>query len=163
MTNDAYSENDHWMRVNQKGFTLIQLIVVIIILGIISTIAIVHYQDIIGHSRSSALRSNLGGIRESITIWQMDQIVKTGNETYPNCDDIMTPDEVLQFGVPTNPYQDKNKAPDSVVEGTNRGEIAGERGGYAYKSSTGEIWAKTNSDIQPTCKNPEGKLYENTW
>ncbi|MCP4583085.1 MAG: prepilin-type N-terminal cleavage/methylation domain-containing protein [candidate division Zixibacteria bacterium] len=148
---------------NSNGFTLIELVVTIVILAILGTGAITHYQDITGASRESSLKGSLGGLRESISIWHMHRIVTTGYNNYPSIAALMLPNEVCQAGIPSNPYQDPSNAPDSIVEGTTMGDIVGERGGYAYNPTTGEIWANTNTDIQPTCKNPAGKLGENNW
>ncbi len=50
-----------------------------------------------------------------------------------------------------------------IVAGVTNGETVGTRGGWFYNPATGEVWANTNTDIQPTCKNPSGKLGECEW
>ncbi len=148
---------------NQRGFTLIELVIIIVILGILSTAAVVHYQDLAGSSKTSALRASLATVRESLSIWRMSQIVKTGSDSYPSSNVLMTSGEVLAYGVPPNPYQSEGSAPDSVVEGVAMGVVVGTRGGYAYNPATGDIWANTDTDVPVTCKNLEGKLHENLW
>ncbi len=145
------------------GFTLIEMIVVIVTLGILSTAVVVHYQDLAGSTKTNALLSSLGAFREGLSCWRMTNIIKTGSDGYPDVVTISTSGEVLAQAIPRNPYQSEDNAPDSIVTGVEKGVIVGTRGGWAYNPTTGEIWANTNSDVGATCQNPEGKLYENTW
>ncbi len=147
----------------QAGFTLIELVIILVIVGVLSGAAMVHYQDIAGQANKGALKSSLGGIRSAISAWQMNNIVKTGSADYPSLLTLSIPGEVLLFSFPKNSYQSDANAPDSIVTGATRGTVVGTRGGWAYNPSTGEIWANTNTDIPPTCKNLAGKLNENTW
>ncbi|MCP4686080.1 MAG: prepilin-type N-terminal cleavage/methylation domain-containing protein [bacterium] len=148
---------------DQAGFTLIELIIVLVVVGILSSGAVVHYQDFLGHAKTGTLKSTLGATREAIVSWQMCNIVKTGSDDYPSLEVLSSPGEVVLMGIPSNPYQSADNAADSIVAGTAKGTVVGARGGWAYNPETGEFWANTNTDIQATCKNPAGKLNENTW
>jgi prepilin-type N-terminal cleavage/methylation domain-containing protein len=44
---------------NQKGFTLIELVIIIVILGILAAVAIPKYQDITSEAREAAARGVL--------------------------------------------------------------------------------------------------------
>lgn len=50
---------------NKGGFTLIELVMIIIILGILAAVAIPKYVDLTGDARRSAIKAGLGGIKSA--------------------------------------------------------------------------------------------------
>jgi len=66
----------------KKGFTLIELIMVIVILGILGAIAIPKYVDLAGNARSSAGIGAAGAIRAALAIKYADNAVG-GSAAYP--------------------------------------------------------------------------------
>lgn len=130
---------------NQKGFTLIELVIIIVVLGILAAVAIPKYQNITAEANQAATRSSLGGLRSGITIFYANAAVTTGTATWPLLSDVETIGTVMEQVIPKNPYQTSTNAPDSIVTGVTKGTIVGARGGWAYKASTGEIWPNTNT------------------
>ena len=55
-------------RKNKKGFTLIELIIIIIILGILAAVAIPRYLDMRQDAVNATVRGILGGMRGANTI-----------------------------------------------------------------------------------------------
>jgi MSHA pilin protein MshA len=129
------------------GFTLIELILIIVVLGILATVAIAKYQDVATDAKQSACRSALGGLRGGISTWYSKQAVTNGTAAWPPIDTLRHVGSVLSGQIPPNPFQEMDQAPDSIVTGVTRGVTVGTRGGWAYKASTGEIWANTNTAI----------------
>jgi type IV pilus assembly protein PilA len=132
-------------KLNERGFTLIELVIIIVILGILAAVAIPKYKDITAKAKESAARAALGGLRSGITIWYANQAVNTGTASWPAIDSLRTSGAVMEQSIPKNPYQSDASAPDSIVTGVTKGLVVGTRGGWAYKASTGEIWPNTNS------------------
>ncbi len=59
-------------RVAKKGFTLIELMIVVAIIGILAAIAIPKFADLITKSKESAAKGSLGSIRGATTIYYSD-------------------------------------------------------------------------------------------
>ncbi|HSH00810.1 MAG TPA: prepilin-type N-terminal cleavage/methylation domain-containing protein [candidate division Zixibacteria bacterium] len=129
---------------NQRGFSLIELVIIIVILGILAAVAIPKYQDITSEAREASARAALGGIRSAVMIYYANQAVTTGSATWPTLATLETAGSVMEHGIPKNPYQVDANAPDSVVTGVTKGVTVGARGGWAYNDATGELWPNTS-------------------
>jgi len=65
---------------NQKGFTLIELVVVIVILGILAAVAVPKFIDIQSDARISSVEGMAGGIRSAVSLARAQYLV-TGDNT----------------------------------------------------------------------------------
>ena len=54
---------------NQKGFTLIELVMVILLLGILAAVAIPRFWDLGGKADEAAANGGLGGIKSGLSIY----------------------------------------------------------------------------------------------
>jgi MSHA pilin protein MshA len=129
---------------NDRGFTLIELVIIIVILGILAAVAIPQYQNMSSEAREAQCRALLGSLRSGVTIFYANQAVTTGTAVWPTVAELETANTVMAQGIPPNPYVDEANAPDSVVTGVTRGVTVGARGGWAYNPTTGEIWANSS-------------------
>jgi len=148
---------------NERGFTLIEIIIVIAVIGIIFSVAAPAYQDMQTDARRSACKGALGGLRSGIEGWELAAALQTGSAAWPPIDSLRTSGVVMLHAIPPNPFQARENAPDSIVTGTTRGVTVGTRGGWAYNPSTGEIWANTNTVIGESGCAGETTIGENTW
>ena len=135
-------------QVNQKGFTLVEIVIIIVVLGILAAVAIPKYQNITGEAKEAACRAALGSLRSAITIYYANAAVKTGTATWPTIDDLRTVGVVMEQSIPENPYAEF--APDSIVTGATPDSTVGTRGGWAYLAATGEIWPNTSVSNENT-------------
>jgi prepilin-type N-terminal cleavage/methylation domain-containing protein len=147
----------------QSGFTLVEIIIVIVVIGVLSTVAVPKYQDLALQSKSNACKASLMAFREGINLWRVNGIIKTGVAAWPAIDTLRTVDLVMSHQIPPNPFQNKANAPDSIVTGVTKGVVVGTRGGWAYKASTGEIWANTNTTTAVAGCGTSVAVGENSW
>lgn len=128
-----------------RGFTLIELVIIIVVLGILAAVAIPKYQNISKEAKESACLSALGGLRSGITIFYANQAVQTGTATWPTLAELQGTD-VMTNGIPKNPYCPDSAYPDSILDGSSvsKGTTIGSDCGWVYNANTGEIWPNTS-------------------
>ena len=141
-------------RRGQAGFTLIELVIVIVILGILATQAIPTYLSLVDDAKKASAKANLGALRSAISVYYAYKATPMGGEsaTWPSITLIEDQISVLNGQVPDNPY-DTDATKRNVVTGTARGVVSGTLGGWAYIPTSGIIWINTDT----------GSVDENGW
>ena len=130
---------------NQRGFTLIELVIIIVILGILAAVAIPKYQNLSSEAQEASARGSLGALRSGVTIFYANQAVSTGVATWPGLAAVNAAGTVMAQAIPANPYCTELNFPDSIVAGATRGTVVGTNCGWAYDSTSGEIWLNTST------------------
>ena len=123
------------MSKNKKtGFTLIELVIVLVILGILAIIAVPNYLDLRTTARENALKSTLGTIRASIHL-QHSKNLLTGTDSFPTS---ITANMFEENEVPMDPI---NNTREVVITTQNpvSGSATGVVGGWLYNTGTGEV------------------------
>ncbi len=136
-------------QVNSKsGFTLVELVIVIVVLGILAAVAIPKFLDFTTDANEAACKGALGGSRSAIASFYAHSATPAGGgtATWPTLAEVTTANTVLAQSVPDNPYS-TSATKNAVIAGVTKGTpvTAGTTGGWCYLASSGEFWADTAS------------------
>ena len=144
-------------RRNQSGFTLVELLIVVIILGILAAVVIPQFNTAAAESKEAALASNLATIRQAIELYKVQH-----NDTFP--DDIVTQlttttDVTGAAGTKYGPYI-RNAFPANPINSLNDVTSAAamaaagtDAHGWVYATGNGEFRADSSG------AGPSGTLY----
>lgn len=69
---------------DQKGFTMIELMVVVVIVGVLAAIAVPIYGKYVKNSRVTEATSRIGEIVTAAKAWAMENQDASGNPTWPS-------------------------------------------------------------------------------
>jgi general secretion pathway protein G len=136
----------------QNGFTLVELLIVVVILGILAAIVIPQFSDASNDAKDSSLKSNLATIRSQIQLYKIQhngELPAGGKATfidsmtkYTIADGSVATTQAPGAGVygpylqtiPKNPYNNLNTV-------TNNGTAGDGSGGWEFNTTTGTFQA----------------------
>lgn len=140
----------------RAGFTLVELLIVVIILGILAAVVIPQFSSASLEAREAALMTDLAALRNAIELYKVQH-----NDTYPgtiggvsnwaNFTTHMTTQTnkagdpgtdygpYLRTGIPRNPFNNLDTGTIGAIPGA-----ATDATGWFYDNTTGEIRANTS-------------------
>jgi len=109
-------------RSSRKGFTLIELVVVIVILGILAAVAVPKFVDLSDKAKEQACKANRGAIASACTMYYASLAANGSTPAFPTA------------------YTDTGLYADGTVPTCPGG------GTYTYNATTGKVTCSEHSD-----------------
>ena len=134
----------------RKGFTLIELMAVVVILAILAGVALPKFFNYAAQSKVAATKGTLGGVRAGIANCYADKAINSATSRYPTLAELSGTSVMLEI-LPDNPYS--SPASNVVVTATWANSTVRTTGGvqgWRYYSGGGVgsravFWANTDS------------------
>ena len=131
--NEIYLEGYNMNRF-QKGFTIIELVLVIVILAILAAFAIPKFIDLAGTARSLTVQSLQGTVRSAANLVHADSIAQ-GNTNTNTTDTVEVSGQVIElaYGYPQN-------------GATNIGAVVTDTDGFIFNEGATDTWVKISNN-----------------
>ena len=87
----------------KNGFTLVELVIIMVILGVLAAVAVPRLGSTIDSSEAAAEEAVIGNLRSALEVYAMDQVVNNSNKSYPSnpFDELdKTPEGYTGIGIP---------------------------------------------------------------
>lgn len=93
---------DQNIKTGNKGFTLVEILIAIVIIGIITTGVRPAYQSIVKRAKESSLKKNLYTLRDAIDMYSVDHRDENNLPMYPNSLIDMVEEKYIRY-IPEDP------------------------------------------------------------
>ncbi|HAN04749.1 MAG: hypothetical protein A2X29_02655 [Elusimicrobia bacterium GWA2_64_40] len=141
------------MKNNKKGFTLIELMIVVAIIGILAAIAIPKFADLINKSKEGATKGALSSVRSAIQVYYGD------NEGWFPADELesLTLNAKYIGEIPVAKLPGTTHTDINTVTGIADSGATGDGGGWAYYNDTEESVTWGNLQVRCTHEDIKGR------
>ncbi len=134
----------------QSGFTIVELLIVIVIIGILAAITIVAYNGIQQRARDSARTSDIAGIQKALELYRAD------NDSYPSAGSDNVGYNLSDLSTALVPKYINSIPNDPVTAFTNYQYVRG-------SASSGSYGIRISYETRPACHRGVGNAGVTWW
>lgn len=91
----------------RHAFTLVELLVVIVVIGVLSAVAIPRFAGASDDANAASVQSTLAGVRSSIASFRTRAVI-AGSDPFPTLAELTTTGTVLQNEIGANPFNGRS-------------------------------------------------------
>ncbi len=133
----------------RTGFTLIELMAVVVILAVLAGVALPKFFDYSATAKASATKGTLGGLRAGVANFYADKAINSATTRWPTFAELTTTGTVMQTTIPANPYNDSNAVVSATYANATARTTGGAQGWRYFSGSTvaspAVFWANTDT------------------
>jgi len=161
-----------FMRAHNQGFTLIEIVMVILLVGILAAVAIPQFVDFRKEAKDAAMEGGLGSLRAGLAIATSSIALKEDPSKAPPAYPTLTELQGNAFlaashpilsgkaiadpsqGIPPNPWSKTNSIFDctGLAKGTLLA-VPDNDSGWCYNPTNGQVWANSDLNGGPKTEN----------
>ena len=127
----------------EKGFTLIELVIVLILLGILAAVAVPKFVDLQKDAKKSGVKGAIASVRSALNVYYANKAIKGGGPLqYPQDKPSL---KAAVGAIPENPLATMGQKDDVDVGSYTYPDCSAADGtakvGWRYNPTTGQFWS----------------------